>query len=37
MHFDPVLKARDYPNWIDENTPSEMLRNMIIENSGGAL
>lgn len=37
IHFDPVLKSRDYPNWVDENTPADMLRNMIVENSGGAL
>ncbi len=35
MKFDPVLKARDYPNWIDENIPLETLKKMILENCGG--
>ena len=34
-HFNPVLTARDYPNWIDENIPIVTLKNMILENSGG--
>jgi NAD(P)H dehydrogenase (quinone) len=34
--FDPVLKARDYPNWIDENIPMETLRSMILDHSGGS-
>jgi NAD(P)H dehydrogenase (quinone) len=37
IHFDPVIRARDYPNWVDENMPTDMLRNMIVENSGGGL
>ena len=37
MKFNPVLTARDYPNWIDENIPLETLKKMIIENSGGSL
>jgi NAD(P)H dehydrogenase (quinone) len=36
MKFDPVLKARDYPNWIDENIPMETLKSMILDNSGGS-
>ena len=35
MRFNPVLTARDYPCWIDENIPFNTLRNMILENSGG--
>jgi NAD(P)H dehydrogenase (quinone) len=35
MKFDPVLKPRDFPNWIDENMPVEDLKRMILENSGG--
>jgi len=37
MRFDPVLKARDFPNWIDENTPLEALKRMVLENSGGSI
>jgi NAD(P)H dehydrogenase (quinone) len=37
IKFDPVLKILDYPNWIDENTPVDMLKNMILENTGGGL
>ena len=37
MRFDPVIKARDYPCWIDENIPEGMLRNMILENCGSAM
>ena len=37
MKFDPVLRARDFPNWIDENTPLEALKHMILENSGGSI
>jgi NAD(P)H dehydrogenase (quinone) len=37
MKFDPVLKARDFPNWIDENMPLETLKHMILENSGGSI
>jgi len=37
MRFDPVIKARDYPCWMDENIPAGMLRNMILENSGGSI
>lgn len=32
--FNPVLKARDYPCWIDENIPLVTLRYMIPGNSG---
>ena len=35
MRFNPVLTARDYPCWIDDNIPYNTLRNMILENSGG--
>jgi NAD(P)H dehydrogenase (quinone) len=37
MHFNPVLKGRDYPCWIDETIPSNTLRGMILENSGGSI
>jgi NAD(P)H dehydrogenase (quinone) len=37
MRFDPVIKGRDYPCWVDDTIPIEMLRNMILENSGGSL
>jgi len=37
MKFDPILRARDFPNWIDENTPLEALKHMILENSGGSI
>jgi NAD(P)H dehydrogenase (quinone) len=36
MKFNPVLTARDYPNWIDENIPLETLKSMILDNSGGS-
>ena len=35
MRFNPVLPARDYPCWIDENIPLNTLKNMILESSGG--
>jgi NAD(P)H dehydrogenase (quinone) len=37
MRFNPVLSARDYPNWIDENIPLNTLKNMILESSGGSV
>jgi len=37
MRFNPVLTARDFPNWIDENISLETLKRMILENSGGPL
>jgi NAD(P)H dehydrogenase (quinone) len=37
MRFNPVLTARDYPCWIDENIPLNTLRNMILESSGGPI
>jgi NAD(P)H dehydrogenase (quinone) len=30
MKFDPVLKARGFPNWIDEQIPVETLKRMIL-------
>jgi len=36
LNFDPVLKARDFPNWIDENIPLDTLKKMILENCGGS-
>jgi NAD(P)H dehydrogenase (quinone) len=35
--FNPVLKGRDYPCWIDENIPFNTLRNMILESSGNSI
>ncbi|HKZ42430.1 MAG TPA: NAD(P)H-dependent oxidoreductase [Candidatus Hodarchaeales archaeon] len=35
MKFDPVLKLRDYSNWIDETTPMETLKAMIHSSSNG--
>ena len=37
MRFNPVLKGRDYPCWIDENIPIDTLRGMILESSGGSV
>ena len=37
MRFNPVLSARDYPNWIDENIPLNTLKNMILESSGSSV
>lgn len=37
MKFDPVLKARESPNWIVENTLLEALKHMILENSSGSI
>lgn len=31
--FDPVLRDRDAPNWIDENVPDDVLANMNVEKS----
>ena len=28
MHFDPVITERDWPNWIDESMPLDMLESM---------
>jgi NAD(P)H dehydrogenase (quinone) len=36
IKFDPVLKLRDYTNWIDETTPIETLKAMI-HSSGNKL
>ena len=33
IKFDPVLKPRDYANWIDETIPIEMLKAMIHSSS----
>lgn len=40
--FDPVLRARDAPNWIDESIPSDVLDRMhlkqtILDSAGGPL
>jgi len=35
MKFDPVLKLRDYTNWITETTPMETLKEMIHSSSNG--
>lgn len=31
--FDPVLRARDAPDWIDEDVPDDVLANMKVEKS----
>jgi NAD(P)H dehydrogenase (quinone) len=36
IKFDPVLKLRDYTNWIDETTPLETLKGMI-QSSGNRI
>ncbi len=40
MHFDPVISARDGPNWLDESLPDEMLERInikqaLLDNAGG--
>jgi NAD(P)H dehydrogenase (quinone) len=35
IKFDPVLRLRDYTNWIDETTPMETLIEMIHSSSNG--
>lgn len=35
IKFDPVLRLRDYTNWIDETTPMETLKAMIQSSSNG--
>src|SRR5512135_1774240 len=40
--FDPVIKARDWPDWIDESMPLEMLeranlKQQLLDGSGGPL
>lgn len=40
INFDPVLSAKDAPNWMDESLPEEMLERMnlkngLLENAGG--
>jgi len=35
IHFDPVLRSRDYANWIDENVPVETLRSMLTTSTSG--
>jgi NAD(P)H dehydrogenase (quinone) len=40
--FDPVLRVRDGPNWIDENVPSDLLERMdlkqrVLDSCGGPL
>jgi NAD(P)H dehydrogenase (quinone) len=37
MRFNPVFTARDQPAWVDESFPLEMLKNMILESSGGPI
>jgi NAD(P)H dehydrogenase (quinone) len=37
MKFNPILTASDYPNWIDENIPLDVLKRMVLENSGGPI
>lgn len=40
IHFDPVISARDGPNWLDESLPDEMLERInlkqaSLDNAGG--
>jgi len=40
--FDPVVRSRDGPNWIDENVPAELLdkwnlKQQVLDSSGGAI
>ncbi len=40
--FDPVLRSRDDPNWIDESVPTDILERMnlkqrVLDSSGGPL
>ncbi len=42
INFDPVIRAQDAPNWLDESMPDEMLERMnirksLLENAGGAI
>jgi NAD(P)H dehydrogenase (quinone) len=37
MHFNPDFTARDYPAWVDESFPVDILKNMIQESSGGSI
>lgn len=42
IRFDPVLRARDAPNWMDENIPQDILdranlRQELLESAGGPL
>ena len=37
MRFNPVLTARDYPCWVDENFPLDTLRGMILESRRGVV
>lgn len=33
INFDPVLRAKDAPNWLDESLPEEMLERMNLKNT----
>lgn len=35
--FNPVLKLRDFSNWIDDDTPVNILKSMLLHNSGGPI
>lgn len=35
IKFDPVLKPRDYTNWVDENMPMATLKTMVHDSSRG--
>jgi NAD(P)H dehydrogenase (quinone) len=42
IHFDPVFRARDMPNWIDESIPSDLidrvhLKQSVLDSAGGPL
>jgi NAD(P)H dehydrogenase (quinone) len=37
MKFNPVLSVRDFSNWIGADTPVNILKSMLLHNSGGPI
>jgi NAD(P)H dehydrogenase (quinone) len=37
MKFNPVLNVRDFSNWIGADTPVNILKSMLLHNSGGPI
>lgn len=37
MKFNPVLSIRDFASWIDDDTPINILKSMLLHNSGGPI
>lgn len=42
IHFDPVIRTRDGPNWLDESIPDEILerinlKSALLDNAGGVV